>query len=128
MILDSSAVLAILLKEPGYETLIDKIVESSGLWIGAPTLSETGIVLESRAGKEAAGLLVQFLHEWKIAVIAFGSDHWREAIRAYSRYGKGRHRAALNFGDCLTYAVAHVSGKPLLCTGDDFSRTDIPLA
>jgi ribonuclease VapC len=127
VIIDASAILAIILQEPGYEVLIEKISRGSALWIGAPTLTEAGIVLENRIGN-GSGLLVQFLHEWKISVIAFGSDHWREAIVAYSRYGKGKHKAALNFGDCLTYAVASLSRKPLLCTGSDFSKTDLTLA
>ena len=127
MIIDTSAILAIILQAPGHELLIEKIVKSSALWVGAPTLAEAAIVLENRIGN-GSGLLVQFLHEWKISVIAFGSDHWREAVVAYSRYGKGKHRAALNFCDCLTYAVASLSRKPLLCTGSDFSKTDLTLA
>src|SRR5262249_3004588 len=98
----------------------DKIAESQVLSIGAPTLAETGIVLENRIGKEATALLVQFLHEWKISVIPLGPDHWREAVIAYERFGKVRHKAALNFGDCLTYAIARLSARPLLCTGTDF--------
>ena len=63
-----------------------------------------------------------------LAVIPFGEVHWPIAITAYTRFGKGRHTANLNFGDCLTYAVAHFAGEPLLFTGDDFSRTDLPAA
>jgi ribonuclease VapC len=128
MIFDTSAILAIVLQEPGYEVLVEKVANSSALWIGAPTLAEAGILLENRIGKDASGVLVQFLHEWKISVIPFGSDHWREAVHTYSRYGKGKHKAALNFGDCLTYAVARMSRKPLLCTRNDFSKTDLQLA
>ena len=60
--------------------------------------------------------------------MAFDEGHAIAALDAYSRFGKGRHRAALNFGDCCTYAVASVAGEPLLCTGDDFARTDLVLA
>ena len=60
--------------------------------------------------------------------IPFGPDHWREAVSAYARFGKGRHRARLNFGDCLSYAVAMLADQPLLCTGSDFSKTDVTLA
>lgn len=128
MILDSSAIIAVVLQEPGYEGLVEKIARADELAIGAPTLSETGIVLTSRMGRDAAGLLVQFVHEWRVSVIPFGNDHWREAVMAYGEYGKGRHKAALNFGDCLTYAVARLAGKPLLCTGGDFSKTDLQIA
>jgi ribonuclease VapC len=127
MILDSSALLAVILRESGYATLIDKIAAAKALSVGAPTLAETGIVLENRIGEGASTILVQFVHEWRVSVIAFGPEHWREAVDAYSRYGKGRHKAALNFGDCLTYAVARLSARPLLCTGTDFPKTDIQL-
>jgi len=60
--------------------------------------------------------------------VSFGEDHWREAARAFRRFGKGRHPAALNFGDCLTYAVARLAGAPLLCVGEDFPQTDLDLA
>jgi ribonuclease VapC len=128
MILDSSAILAVVLKEPGFEKLVDKVASASHLFVGAPTLAEAGIVLESRVGKSAAGIIIQLLHEWRVSIIPFGEDHWLEAIRAYSRYGKGRHKASLNFGDCLTLAAARLGGEPLLCTGVDFAKTDIELA
>jgi ribonuclease VapC len=69
-----------------------------------------------------------FLQEFGVATIAFGDVHWREALEAYRRFGKGRHRAALNFGDCLSYAVAKVARQPLLCVGSDFRYTDIEIA
>jgi ribonuclease VapC len=125
VILDTSAVLAVVFREPGFEILLDKIVASQNLAIGAPTLTEAGIVLGSRLGKDARGLLLQLLHEWQVTVIPFGERHWQEAIAAYSRFGRGKHKAALNFGDCLSYAVAKLSDQPLLCTGKDFGNTDI---
>ncbi len=128
MILDSSAILAIVLREPGSEILIERIAEATDIFIGAPTLAEAGIVLENRLGNSAPGLLVQFLHEWKITILAFGEDHWREAVAAYSIYGKGKHKAGLNIGDCLTFAVARLSGQPLLDAGGGFSKTDIERA
>jgi ribonuclease VapC len=60
-------------------------------------------------------------------VLSFGDAHWRIAQSAFVRYGKGRHPAALNFGDCLTYATAYVAGEPLLCVGNDFAQTDLEL-
>jgi ribonuclease VapC len=128
MILDTSAVVAIVFKEPGYEALIDKLVETENVAMGAPTVAETGIVLEARLRRDARGLILQLLDEWRVAIVPFGEDHWREAMEAYARFGRGRHRAALNFGDCLTYAVAKLAGQPLLCLGDDFAKTDLPLA
>jgi ribonuclease VapC len=128
MILDSSAIIAIVLQEPGYEVLLKKLVEADAVRIGAPTLAETGIVLTNRLEKEATAVLVQFLHEWEISVIAFGGHHWSEAMEAYRRFGKGRHKAGLNYGDCLSYATARLAGETLLCTGDDFPKTDLELA
>ena len=127
MILDTSAILAIFLKEPGYEAIVDRLAAEDEVGVGAPTLTETGIVLEARFGASASGWLSQFIAEFRLVSIPFGGDHWREAVAAYSRFGRGRSPAALNFGDCLSYAVARLAGEPLLCVGDDFTRTDLPL-
>ena len=128
MILDSSAVLAVLLREPGFELIVDKIASAETLGIGAPTLSETGIVLTNRIGENGRSILIHFIHECKIEIIPFAEAHWQEAVMAYSRYGKGKHRASLDFGDCMTFAVAKLSGEALLCTGGDFAKTDLKLA
>jgi ribonuclease VapC len=66
--------------------------------------------------------------ETELAVVPFGEDHWRAAADAYRRYGRGRHRAGLNFCDCLTYATAKLAGQPLLCTGSEFAKTDLAIA
>ena len=128
MILDSSALVAILLREPGFERVLDAIDGARTIAIGAPTLAEAGIVLSSRLDADARSLLARFLEESGAAVLPFSAEHAREAIGAFRRYGKGRHRAALNFGDCMTYAVARLADLPLLCTGDDFRRTDLKIA
>ena len=128
MIVDSSVVVAIFLKEPGYEELLQKLAASDACGIGAPTLVETAIVLASRLPFEPSAQLREFLLQSGVQTIPFGEEHSREAADAYARYGKGRHAAALNFGDCLCYAVAKLSGQPLLCTGDDFAETDLDLA
>jgi uncharacterized protein with PIN domain len=73
-------------------------------------------------------LLARFLQEAKIEVVALGAEHWTVAADAYLAYGKGRHRAGLNLGDCMTYAVAKLAGEPLLCLGDDFPATDLKVA
>ena len=128
MILDSSAIVGVVLREPGFEDLVRKAARAEALGVGAPTLVEAGLVLTSRLGRDARGLLRGLLHEWGAVTIPFGEDHWQAAVAAYVRYGRGRHEARLNFGDCMAYAVARLAGEPLLCTGDDFPRTDIDLA
>lgn len=128
MIIDSSAILAIVFQEPGFEGLLDALENAWGAAAGTPTLAETSIVMEARLGDNAAGLLERLLDELNIQEISFGEIHWREAGDAYRRFGKGRHPAALNFGDCLTYAVAKLSGEPLLFTGGDFGQTDLESA
>ncbi len=128
MIVDSSAVVAILLREPGWEPLLDHLTSADPPpGIGAPTLVETGIVLAARLGIPGKTLLARFIQESDIRQVAFTADHWAVAVDAYLRFGKGRHPAALNFGDCLTYAISHVAGEPLLCIGDDFRKSDLAL-
>jgi ribonuclease VapC len=128
MILDSSAVIAILLREPGYQVLFDKLAGGSLVGIGVPTLAETTIVLSARLKGDARGLLSRFLTEASVATIPFGDAHWGSTVDAWLTYGKGRHPASLNFGDCLAYATAKVANRPLLCIGDEFPRTDIEIA
>ena len=128
MIVDSSAIVAILLKEPGYGHLRDRLVDAEQASIGAPTVTESSLVLCSRLGRVGKTLLARFLQEAEIAVVEFTVDHWTVAADAFIAYGKGRHRAGLNFGDCMTYAVARLAGEPLLCLGDDFPTTDLELA
>ena len=128
MILDSSAIVAIVLDEPERAEFLGKIDAAEVVAVGAPTLVEAGIVLSSRVGDGALVALAALLGAADAIIIEFGPDHWREAIGAWSRFGRGRHPAALNFGDCLAYATSHVSGLPLLAKGDDFARTDLELA
>ena len=128
MILDTSAILAIVFKEPGFESLVTKVAAADAVAIGAPTVVETGIVLDARLGRRARGMLLRLLNEWQAVIVPFAEDHWKAAVEAYARFGRGRHRAALNFGDCLTYAVASLAAEPLLAVGEDFSNTDLPLA
>jgi ribonuclease VapC len=128
VIVDSSAVVAVLLAEPGYERLRDRLVASEQVAIGTPTVLETSLVLCSRLGHAGKTLLARFLQEAEVEVVEFTADHWTVAADAFIAYGRGRHRAALNFGDCMTYAVAKLAGEPLLCLGDDFPTTDLELA
>lgn len=128
MILDASVLIAIALDEPEREILVAKINAADTIAVGAPTLVEAGIVLSARAGLDSSAVLVELLASADAIVIEFGQRHWREAVSAWGRFGKGRHPAGLNFGDCLTYATALVAGEALLAKGDDFTQTDIPLA
>jgi ribonuclease VapC len=125
LILDSSAILAAMLEEPGYAGILDRISDAQGVGVGAPTFVESAIVLSSKLGRDARPRLNEFLREAEAEVIPMGPEHIDAAVDAFLRYGKGRHPAALNFSDCLTYAVAAVAGVPLLFTGSDFVKTDI---
>jgi len=125
VIVDSSVLLAVIFREAGFEKLLDAIDGAPVVAAGTPTLAETSIVLHARLGDAAKGLLERVLDELRIEEIPFGEVHWREAADAFHRFGRGRHPAGLNFGDCMTYAVASLSGEALLFTGEDFRRTDI---
>lgn len=125
MIVDSSALLAIIFQEPGYEELLERMAAAPAVAAGTPTLAETGVILTARLGRASHGLLERVLDELDVQEIPFGEIHWREAVDAFRRFGRGRHAAGLNFGDCLTYATARLSGEPLLFTGEDFPATDL---
>ena len=127
MIVDSSALVAIVLREPGWETLVEKL-STGAAGAGAPTLVEAGLVLTAKMGPRGRSLLARVVQESRISVVPFTDEHWPIAIDAYARFGKGRHAAALNFGDCLTYAVASLASQPLLYVGEDFSKTDLARA
>jgi len=128
MIVDSSALIAIVLREEGYEAVVARLTTADAAAAGTPTLAETGIVLRARLGARADGVLERMLDEFGIQEVPFGEIHWREAVEAFRKYGRGQHRASLNFGDCMTYATAKLAGAPLLFTGDDFARTDLQRA
>ena len=127
MIIDSSAILAVIGRGPGYERIVHQLAASPETRIGAPTQLETGIVLTARFGPRGKTALARFLQENSVQTVAFDEAHASAALDAYSRFGKGRHPAGLNFGDCCTYAVAALAGEPLLCLGDDFPKTDLLL-
>jgi ribonuclease VapC len=127
VIVDSSALIPVLLKETHHKRLIDALAAAPRVAVGGATLAETGMVLVSRLGIRGKTLLARLVQEVEIDVVSLGSGHWTVAVDAFAKYGKGRHPAALNFGDCLTYAVARVAAEPLLCVGDDFPRTDLEL-
>ncbi|MCU0621061.1 MAG: type II toxin-antitoxin system VapC family toxin [Gemmatimonadales bacterium] len=128
MILDSSAVVAIMLREPDCERLLAQMRDAPRLGIGAATLLEAGIVVSARLADDARGLLARLLLESGIVVLPVTDAHFGVAMEAWLRYGRGRHPAALNFGDCLAYAASVVAGEPLLAVGNDFPQTDCELA
>jgi ribonuclease VapC len=111
MIIDSSAILAIIGKESGHERIVHQLAAAPGTRIGAPTRPESGIVLTARFGPRGKTALARFLQENSIQTVAFDDAHASAALDAYSRFGEGRHPAALNVGDCCAYAVASVAGE-----------------
>jgi ribonuclease VapC len=128
LILDSSAVVAMLLEEEGWHRLAEAVEVAGVVGIGAPTLVETDMVMLGRFDLRGGGLVAQFLQENHVNVVPFDADYRRIAAEAFIRYGKGRHPAALNYGDCMTYATAYVAEHPLLFVGEDFAKTDIAVA
>jgi ribonuclease VapC len=125
LILDSSALVAVLCREPDHRPLLRKIANARTLAIGAPAVAETQMVMTIKTGLNGAARVDQFLAEIQAGIVPFGRNHLSLFFDAFQRYGKGRHPARLNMGDCFTYAVAKASGLPLLFVGDDFSKTDI---
>ena len=128
MILDSSALIAVIMTEPGSEAILAKIRAAALAGIGAPTVVETAMVLWRRLDGDPMPLLTELLGEMDVEVIPFSEKHSRVALDAFMRFGKGRHPAALNFGDCLTYAVASIADQPVLYAGSDFAQTDLASA
>jgi ribonuclease VapC len=128
VVLDSSAIVAIELQEPGYRALVEKIDRAEAILIGVPTMFETAMVLSRRRKGDAIPWLSGFLGSIRAESVAFAEPHFIAAMDAFVRFGKGRHPAALNFGDCMSYAVARVAGMPLLYAGADFAKTDITAA
>jgi ribonuclease VapC len=128
MTLDSSALVAILFAEPGYLELVDRILETDDVRVGAPTVVETSLVLAGRHGARIAETVEGLIAELGVSVVPFGEMEWRLAVEAFHRFGRGRHPAALNYGDCLAYATAQAAHDTLLFVGGDFAKTDIPPA
>ncbi len=125
MILDSSAVIALLFDEPGAQDLLQAIQNDPQRMMSSASALEALMVAVGRAGDSATYRLDALLADMEIEIVAFDADQLRAARDAFFRFGKGRHPARLNFGDCITYALAKTSGQPLLFKGDDFSKTDI---
>jgi ribonuclease VapC len=125
MVIDTSAIVAIALDEQEAPVLEGKIIADPVRLISAATLLETAMVIEARLGDAGGRELDLWLHKAQIETIAVDVRQAEVARRAWRRYGKGRHPAGLNYGDCFSYALAAVRGERLLFKGDEFSRTDI---
>ena len=128
MILDSSPVVGVLLREQGHRGLAETMDGADVLAIGVPTLLETTMVMVGTFGLHGRSLVARFLEEREIVRIPFDQRHGSVAAEAFLRYGKGRHPAALNYGDCMAYATARIADAPLLFVGNDFAQTDIDAA
>ena len=126
LVLDTSILIAILVEEDGCEKYVSILNQAKEILIGAPTLAEAGIVLQSRRGDGGLAELLLLLERWEVRVVDFTRVNCLEAMEAHRRYGKGRHPAALNLGDCNSYATAKVAGATLIYKGNDFALTDLP--
>ena len=125
MVIDSSAILAILQNEPERRSFNEAIQSAAFRRLSAASLLELSIVLEARFGADCQGDLDLFVAAAEIEVVSFDRDHAQLARMAFRRFGKGRHRAGLNLGDCFSYALAKSLAAPLLYKGDDFIHTDL---
>ena len=125
MVIDTSAFLAILQDEPDRRSFTAAIAAAAVRRTSAATFLEASMVLQSRYGAEGIQRLDMLLESARVEVIAVDPAQARIARRAFVDFGKGRHPAGLNYGDCFAYALARQLGEPLLCKGDDFARTDL---
>lgn len=125
MVIDTSALAAIFFSEPERQKFLQTLIAAATRLVSASTMLETGIVVESRLGEAAGRELDLFVVRAGIQVVPFDAEQSDLARSAWRKYGKGRHPAGLNFGDCFSYALAKSTGEPLLAKGTDFSLTDI---
>jgi ribonuclease VapC len=128
MVIDTSALVAILLDEPERRGFTEKIEADPRRLMSAASLVETALVIETRLGEAGGRELDLLLFRAEIEVIPVDRDQAEIARRAFRHYGRGRHQASLNFGDCFAYALVMTTGEPLLFKGNDFSRTDVVAA
>ena len=128
MIVDSSAIVAIVKGEKEQLRLIRALAGASVVRVAAPTWVETSMVLRGPLGSRLDAVLSGIERQFGIEFVPFEREHIAVALDAWHRYGRGQHTAKLNFGDCISYATARVAGEPLLFVGNDFSQTDIVAA
>jgi ribonuclease VapC len=125
MVIDTSALLAILQDEPERRAFNEAIEAADSRSLSVASFVEASIVLEVRFGAEGVRHLDRFLDRAGVTLVAVDAAQGHLARQAFSRFGKGRHAAGLNFGDCFSYALAEILGEPLLFKGEDFSRSDV---
>jgi len=125
MVVDTSAVIAILLGESETESFGRALADDPKKMISAFNALESAIVIEARKGEAGGRELDLLLHRARIEIIALNGDQVELSLTAWRKYGKGNHPAGLNIGDCCAYGLAKYSGEPLLFKGKDFSKTDI---
>src|SRR5271169_5744859 len=128
MIVDTSAIIAILFQEPQARTYAEAISNADSCRLSAATFVEASTVVEVQTRSKGSPQFDAFLRRTGMTIEAFTEEHARIARQAYVDFGKGRHPAALNFGDCCAYALSKASGEPLLFQGEDFKKTDIESA
>jgi ribonuclease VapC len=125
MVIDTSALIAILEDEPERSAFVRMIVAADSRLVSAATVLEAGIVMESRRGEHAGRELDLLLHRAKVEIVPVDAEQVEVARAACRRYGRGHHAPGLNFGDCFAYALAKLRGEALLFKGNDFAATDI---
>ena len=125
LVVDTSAAVAIIFGEPGFEELAADLEDSVSRVMSAATRVELGIVVEARLWPVGQDVVDRFVRDADIDIVPVDGDQAARAMSSWRRYGKGHHEAGLNFGDCFTYALAEHTGQPVLCTGKDFAATGI---
>ena len=125
MVIDTSAIVAIFFGEPDAPRYREHIADDPVRRVSAATLVEAAMVIEARFGEAGGAELDLWLHKADVEIVAVTVEHADQARRAWRRYGKKRHPAALNYGDCFSYALAKLADEPLLFKGADFARTDV---
>ncbi|MGH8827196.1 MAG: type II toxin-antitoxin system VapC family toxin [Jiangellaceae bacterium] len=124
-VVDTSAVVSVLTDEDGADWLIDTLAHAERRLMSAATYVELAIVIEARLGAAATGASARFVRDAQITLVDVDIAVAERALEGWRLFGKGRHPAALNFGDCFTYALATELDLPVLCVGEDFARTDV---
>ena len=127
MVIDTSALVAILQREPERRAFIEAIEAADARLMSVATFVEISIVIEGRHGAEGLRDLDHFIGRAGIELVPVDAEHGKVACSAFSRFGQGRHRAGLNYGDCFSYALAIATGEPLLFKGADFAYTDVTM-
>ena len=125
MVVDTSALIAVLLSEPETEAFVRVLADDPRKIISAFNALESGMVIEAKKGETGGRELDLLLHRARIEIISLNGDQVELALAAWRKFGKGNHPAGLNIGDCCAYALAKYTGEPLLFKGNNFSQTDV---